>query len=67
MFFYGSLRLSYAPESLLQYWCQGVDFKFSKYKFLAFNEDLYPHKLEGMFFSLFVIAVAASEAALQLL
>ena len=31
--------------------------------FLAFNRYLYPHKLEGMFFSLFIIAVAASEAA----
>jgi NADH-quinone oxidoreductase subunit K len=34
--------------------------------FLAFNRYLYPHKLEGMFFSLFVIAVAASEAAVAI-
>ena len=34
--------------------------------FLAFNRFLYPHKLEGMFFSLFVIAVAASEAAVAI-
>ena len=34
--------------------------------FLAFNRYLYPHKLEGMFFTLFVIAVAASEAAVAI-
>jgi len=34
--------------------------------FLAFNRYLYPHKIEGLFFSLFVIAVAASEAAVAI-
>jgi len=34
--------------------------------FMAFNRYLYPHKLEGMFFSLFVIAVAACEAAVAI-
>jgi NADH:ubiquinone oxidoreductase subunit K len=34
--------------------------------FLAFNRYLYPHKMEGMFFSIFVIAVAASEAAVAI-
>jgi NADH:ubiquinone oxidoreductase subunit K len=34
--------------------------------FMAFNRYLYPHQLEGMFFSLFVIAVAASEAAVAI-
>lgn len=34
--------------------------------FMTFNSFLYPHKLEGMFFSLFVIAVAASEAAVAI-
>jgi len=34
--------------------------------FLAFNRFLFPHKLEGLFFSLFVIAVAASEAAVAI-
>ena len=34
--------------------------------FLAFNRYLYPHKLEGMFFSIFIIAVAASEAAVAI-
>ncbi len=34
--------------------------------FMAFNSFLYPHKMEGMFFSLFVIAVAASEAAVAI-
>jgi len=34
--------------------------------FMAFNRFLYPHKMEGMFFSLFVIAVAASEAAVAI-
>ncbi len=33
---------------------------------MAFNRFLFPHKLEGMFFSLFVIAVAASEAAVAI-
>ncbi len=34
--------------------------------FLAFNRYLFPHKLEGHFFSLFIIAVAASEAAVAI-
>jgi NADH-quinone oxidoreductase subunit K len=34
--------------------------------FLAFNRYLFPHQLEGLFFSLFVIAVAASEAAVAI-
>jgi NADH:ubiquinone oxidoreductase subunit K len=34
--------------------------------FLAFNRYLYPHKLEGLFFSLFVITVAAAEAAVAI-
>jgi len=34
--------------------------------FLAFNRFLFPGKLDGHFFSLFVIAVAASEAAVAI-
>ncbi len=34
--------------------------------FLAFNRYLFPHKLEGMFFTLFIITVAASEAAVAI-
>lgn len=34
--------------------------------FLAFNRYLFPHKLEGMFFGLFIIAVAAAEAAVAI-
>ena len=34
--------------------------------FVAFNRYLFPHKLEGMFFSLFIIAVAAAEAAVAI-
>jgi NADH:ubiquinone oxidoreductase subunit K len=34
--------------------------------FMAFNRYLFPHKLEGMFFSLFIIAVAAAEAAVAI-
>ena len=34
--------------------------------FLAFNRYLWPHQLEGMFFSLFIIAVAAAEAAVAI-
>ena len=34
--------------------------------FLAFNRYLFPHQLEGMFFSLFIIAVAAAEAAVAI-
>ena len=33
---------------------------------LAFNRYLFPHKLEGLFFSLFVIAIAAAEAAVAI-
>jgi len=34
--------------------------------FMAFNRYLFPHKMEGMFFSLFIIAVVASEAAVAI-
>jgi NADH:ubiquinone oxidoreductase subunit K len=34
--------------------------------FLAFNRYLYPHKMDGMFFSLFIITVAAAEAAVAI-
>ncbi|MBS1603177.1 MAG: NADH-quinone oxidoreductase subunit NuoK [Bacteroidetes bacterium] len=34
--------------------------------FVAFNRYLYPDKLEGVFFTLFVIAIAAAEAAVAI-
>ena len=34
--------------------------------FLAFNRYLYPDRMEGLFFSLFIIAVAAAEAAVAI-
>ena len=34
--------------------------------FVAFNKYLYPDKLEGLFFSLFIIAIAAAEAAVAI-
>jgi len=34
--------------------------------FMAFNRYLFPGRLEGHFFSLFIIAVAASEAAVAI-
>lgn len=34
--------------------------------FVVFNKYLYPNQLEGQFFSLFVIAVAAAEAAVAI-
>lgn len=34
--------------------------------FVAFNKLLYPGHLEGMFFSIFIIAIAASEASVAI-
>lgn len=34
--------------------------------FIAFNKYLWPHKLDGVFFSIFVIAIAAAEAAVAI-
>lgn len=34
--------------------------------FVAFNKYLYPDKLNGVFFSLFIITVAAAEAAMAI-
>jgi NADH:ubiquinone oxidoreductase subunit K len=34
--------------------------------FVAFNKYLYPGKLEGVFFSLFIITIAAAEAAVAI-
>jgi NADH:ubiquinone oxidoreductase subunit K len=34
--------------------------------FVAFNKLLYPQHMEGMFFSIFVIAVAAAEASVAI-
>lgn len=34
--------------------------------FIAFNKYVWPHKLDGLFFSIFVIAIAAAEAAVAI-
>jgi NADH-quinone oxidoreductase subunit K len=34
--------------------------------FVVFNKYLYPEKTDGLFFSLFVIAIAAAEAAMAI-
>lgn len=34
--------------------------------FVAFNKILYPDQLEGMFFTIFIIAVAAAEASVAI-
>lgn len=34
--------------------------------FVAFNKYLYPAKLEGIFFTLFIITIAAAEAAVAI-
>jgi NADH:ubiquinone oxidoreductase subunit K len=34
--------------------------------FMAFNKYLWPNKLDGLFFSIFVIAIAAAEAAVAI-
>ena len=34
--------------------------------FVAFNRYLYPGKLDGLFFTLFIIAIAAAEAAVAI-
>src|SRR5215210_6327492 len=34
--------------------------------FVAFNKYLYPDKLDGIFFTLFIITIAASEAAVAI-
>jgi len=31
--------------------------------FIAFNKWLWPHRLDGVFFTIFIIAIAAAEAA----
>ena len=34
--------------------------------FIAFNKYVWPHKLDGVFFTVFVIAIAAAEAAVAI-
>lgn len=34
--------------------------------FVAFNKYLYPDKMDGIFFSIFIIAIAAAEAAVAI-
>jgi NADH-quinone oxidoreductase subunit K len=34
--------------------------------FIAFNKYLYPNRLEGVFFTIFVITIAAAEAAVAI-
>jgi NADH-quinone oxidoreductase subunit K len=34
--------------------------------FVAFNKYLYPHQLEGIFFTLFIITIAAAEVSLAI-
>jgi NADH:ubiquinone oxidoreductase subunit K len=34
--------------------------------FVAFNKYLFPHELEGVFFSLFIVTIAAAEVSLAI-
>jgi NADH-quinone oxidoreductase subunit K len=34
--------------------------------FIAFNKYVWPHQLDGVFFSVFIIAIAAAEAAVAI-
>lgn len=34
--------------------------------FVAFNKYLWPHRLDGLFFTLFIVAIAAAEAAVAI-
>ncbi len=34
--------------------------------FIAFNKYLWPNKMDGLFFSIFIIAIAAAEAAVAI-
>ena len=34
--------------------------------FIAFNKYLWPQKMDGLFFSIFIIAIAAAEAAVAI-
>jgi NADH-quinone oxidoreductase subunit K len=34
--------------------------------FVAFNRYLFPHQMQGHFFSLFIVAIAAAEAAVAI-
>ena len=34
--------------------------------FIAFNKYLWPHQMSGLFFTLFIIAIAAAEAAVAI-
>lgn len=34
--------------------------------FVVFNKFLYPHKLDGLFFTIFIITIAAAEAAVAI-
>jgi NADH-quinone oxidoreductase subunit K len=34
--------------------------------FIAFNKYLWPHKMDGLFFTVFIIAIAAAEAAVAI-
>src|SRR5918998_4720009 len=34
--------------------------------FIAFNKYLYPHTLDGVFFTIFIITIAAAEAAVAI-
>ena len=45
----------------LELMLNGVDLNFA-----IFNRYLFPHSLEGMFFSLFAIAIAAAETAVAI-
>ena len=34
--------------------------------FVAFNKFLWPHRLDGLFFTVFIVAIAAAEAAVAI-
>ena len=66
LFFIGMYGLFTRPNLITMLMSIELILNSVNINFVAFNKYLYPDKLNGVFFSLFIITVAAAEAAVAI-
>ena len=58
--------MSQSPLIQILFLSTGLILNSVNINFVAFNKYLYPEKLEGLFFTIFIITIAAAEAAVAI-
>jgi NADH-quinone oxidoreductase subunit K len=66
MFFVGVYGFMVRKNMITMLMCTELILNSVNINFVAFNKYLYPDKLQGQFFTIFVVAIAAAEAAVAI-